>query len=185
MAKHDVFIAHPANSWRWVEDFEVDLKEKLDALRPEGEIAVHLPRRGWSLGCTSDDTLQEARQSVIFLAILAPSVRTSYDDRVFFREWKAFKESYDMFGPAGNRTVLVCLEDTSRQCINRYFNLAEHEDAFQISFQFHFKDDLGTTHTLARDSHGCAYRRKIAELASYLEGRLDRIKQRVFSRDQR
>jgi hypothetical protein len=180
-AKHDVFITYPINVWKWAENFEHDLGEELEQSLPSNELAIYLTRRGWILGGTSTDTLTEAEQSVLFVAVL-PSVISSYDCRIFQAEWDAFKRSRGVFGLAPTRFVAVFLEGIDPRRINRVFGIIEDENVFQSCFQFQFEDEVGFTHVPARSSPSGVYSKKIAEVARHLDGRLRHIKQLILLR---
>jgi hypothetical protein len=174
-AKHDVFIAYPIEISEWVENFEHDLREEFDQLLPTNELAIYSARRGWFLGGASDDT-KEAEQSALFVAVLVPGVLSSHAGRFFRREWDAFKRSREIFGLIQTRFVPVFVEEIDPQCIERYFGMVNDENAFQSCFQFHFRDEMGITHTLVRSTQNGMYGKIITQVAQHLSVQLSLLK---------
>jgi hypothetical protein len=175
-AKHDVFIAYPIEIWKWAENFEHDLREKLEQSLPPSELAIHSARRGWFLGGASADTEEEAEQSVRFVAVLARGLLSSHGAQIFRREWDAFKRSREIFGLVQTRFVPVLVEEIDSRCIKELFGVVDDETAFQSCFQFHFKDEAGIAQTLVRGTQKGVYDKIITEVAEHVSVQLSRLK---------
>ncbi len=170
----DVFISYPMEALRWTKQFDKDLREELaQALSGKG-LDTYFAGREFHLGQPSDEMLNEARKSALFLVILTPACFAEDESRFVAQEVKAFRES----GSIANRVFPILLKPVSGRELSRLIPL-ENPLAFWNKLEFYYEED-GVPLTLQPHSEppgepSGAYNRKVEKVAWHLKNRLEEI----------
>src|SRR5216683_4905889 len=170
----DVFISYPMEALRWTKQFDKDLREELaQALSGKG-LDTYFAGREFHLGQPSDEMLNEARKSALFLVILTPACFAEDESRFVAQEVKAFRES----GSIANRFFPILLKPVSGRELSRLIPL-ENPLAFWNKLEFYYEED-GVPLTLQPHSEppgepSGAYNRKVEKVAWHLKNRLEEI----------
>ncbi len=65
----DLFISYPMEAESWTKQFEEGLRDGTDLASARG-LEIYFAPRNWQLGGISDDMLEAARSSAVFVAVL-------------------------------------------------------------------------------------------------------------------
>ena len=111
----DLFISYPMEVESWTKQFEADLRDETE-LTPAKGLKIYFAPTSWQQGAISDEMLEAARSSAVFVAILTRDALPDDETRFLQKEMEAFRE----FGPLKGRFFRSrCIQSTDRDCRER------------------------------------------------------------------
>jgi hypothetical protein len=173
-AKYDIFVSYPLEAKGWAGHFELALKKEVGDWLPASQVEFYMGEYDWHMA-PSDDMLEAARSSALFVITLVPGALSSEGIRFFQREWTEFGKTASLFGTVETRFAPVLLKPIGHGALARLFPLA-NEKAFWRPAEFYFEDRAGVPHTLLPNSRRTLYHTRISELAFHAKKRLEEIK---------
>jgi TIR domain len=166
----DIFLSYPMEAEAWAKRFEEDLLDggRLAAARG---LRIFFAQRDWQLGAVSDDMLEAARRSAVFVAVITRDSLFQTEKRFLQREMEAFTES----GPLKRRFCPISLEPIDASELTRAMPIASSH-AFWNMAEFYFKD-RGIPQWLEPDTERDrgSYKRAVRRVAHQLRDRLDEL----------
>jgi hypothetical protein len=166
----DIFLSYPMEAEAWAKQFEEHLRDggRLAAARG---LRIYFAHRDWRLGGVSDDMLEAARRSAIFVAVITADSLFQDEMRFLQREMEAFRQS----GPLKGRFCPVALEPVEPSDISRAMPVASPH-AFWSLAKFYFYD-RGTPLWLEPDiePERGYYKREVRRTAHQLRELLDKL----------
>src|SRR5689334_16295426 len=90
--KYDLFISYPTEAASWAKQFEQDLRADMRLAAARG-LEIYFAPKSWELTEDSDEMLDAARNSAVFVAILTEDSVTENSSRFLRKEMEAFRQS--------------------------------------------------------------------------------------------
>jgi len=132
----DIFISYPMEAESWAEQFVTDLR-KAPGLAPLKDLQIYFAKVNWELGQISDEMLDQARRSAIFVAILTEGSVSQGESRFLGLEMKAFRES----GQLNGRFCPILLFPVTSFQIANLMPLENPQAFWNSNLEFFYKED--------------------------------------------
>jgi hypothetical protein len=170
--KWDIFLSYPVEAELWTKQFDKDLRDE-PLLAAAKELNVYFARRDWHLGGSSDDMLEAAQTSAIFVAVLTKDAVDERVERFLRKEMEAFRES----SPLKGRFCPISLYPIDASKLSSVMPIDNPEVFWNMNVKFFFHDD-GIPILLRPDTElePGLYKRTVNKVAHQLRERLDEIK---------
>jgi hypothetical protein len=149
----------------WTDQFLKDLR-RAPGLASLKQIDFHFAKVDWELGQISEDMLNEARQSSLFLAVLAEGSVSQSQSRFFGLEMKSFRES----GPVNGRFCPIPLFPLTGHQLSKLMPLENEQAFWNKKLEFFYIED-GIPLWLRPGSED--YSKRVEMASWYLRHRLD------------
>jgi hypothetical protein len=168
----DLFISYPMEAESWTKQFEEDLRDGTDLTSAKG-LKVYFAPRSWPQGGISDDMLEAARSSAVFVAVLTRDALPDDETRFLQKEMEAFRES----GPLKGRFFPIPLYPIDGSRLSRAMPVDNSQAFWSTNLEFFFVED-GIPLRLAPgiEPDPGRYRRTVQKVAYQLRQRLDDIR---------
>jgi hypothetical protein len=165
--KYDLFISYPIEAERWAKQFHEDLKDEMWLAAARG-LEIYFAPKSWELGKDSDEMLDAARNSAIFVAVLTPYSVGEDSSRFLRREMEAFRESSPLkpFCP-------IPLAPIDGAQLSRAMPPGNPDAFWHANLQFYYLEDRVPYRLEEKDER---YKKAIQRAAYQLRKRLDEIK---------
>jgi hypothetical protein len=161
----DIFLSFPMEGEEWVKQFDKELRKKIGE-----KVQPYFAKRSWELGQISEDMLEAARESALFVAVLTQS--SLEDERRFLRqELEAFRKS----GPVEGRFCPIPLKPVKCEHLAKLMPLQQGGFWNKISFYYE-EDGIPITLTPETEERKGDYMRAVEKVAWQLKKRLDEVK---------
>jgi hypothetical protein len=170
--KWDIFLSYPMEAESWTKQFEKDLKDE-PLLAAAKDLNVYFARRDWHLGGSSNDMLEAARTSAIFVAVLTKDAVDDRDGRFLGKEMNAFRAS----SPLKGRFCPIPLYPIDASKLSAVMPIDDPDAFWNINITFFFHDD-GIPILLRPDTElqPGLYKRTVNKVAHQLRERLEEVK---------
>jgi hypothetical protein len=167
----DIFLSYPMEAEAWAARFEEGLRDggRLAAARG---LRIYFAHRDWAAGNISDDMLEAARHSAIFVAIITIDSLSHDEKRFLQREMEAFRQSGSLIG----RFYPIALDPIHPSDLSSAMPIASANSFWQMAkFYFH---DRGQPQWLEPDiePERGSYKREVRTAARQLRERLDKLR---------
>jgi hypothetical protein len=170
--KWDIFISYPMEAESWTKRFLEDLQDGT-ALPSAKGLEIYFARKNWQLGGVSDDMLEAARASALFVAVLTKHSLAENEKRFLQKEMEAFRESSSLKG----RFCPIPLYPVAGSQLSKAMPIDNPGAFWNTNLEFFFYDD-GIPLWLERDTEPQPgrYKRTVKKVAYQLRDRLDEIR---------
>jgi hypothetical protein len=171
----DIFLSYPMEAEAWARQFEKHLKADL-ALAAKN-VKIHRAQRDWQAGKISDDMLDAARRSAIFVAVLTRDALDDDDDKERFlqREMAAFRQASKKSGRSlKGRFCPIFLQPIDEAKLSRAMPLDNPDSFWNMNAKFYF-DDEGAPILLTPEMQPVQYKVIVSKVAHHLRYRLDEL----------
>ena len=168
----DLFISYPMEAESWTKQFEEGLRDGTDLASARG-LKIYFAPRNWQLGGISDDMLEAARSSAVFVAVLTRDSLADSETRFLQKEMEAFRES----SPLKGRFCPIPLYPIDGARLSRAMPTENSQAFWSMNLEFFFLED-GIPLRLAPgiEPEPGRYRRTVQKVAYQLRQRLDEIR---------
>lgn len=164
--RYDLFISYPMEAQRWAKQFYQDLTDET-RLSSIG-IEIYLASRTWELGEDSDEMLDAARHSALFVAVLTTDALTERSTRFLQLEMEAFRRA----SPLKRRFCPIPIEPIDSARLSELMPTANRDAFWNVNLRF-FRDEGGVPLRLRQNSDD--YKEAVERAAFLLRKRLDEI----------
>jgi hypothetical protein len=173
--KWDIFISYPMEAEAWTRRFVQDLQELDGTELPKAiDPQVYFAKKDWKLGGTSDDMLEAARSSALFVAILTRDSLSENQKRFLTLEMDSFKKS----GPVQGRFCPIPLHPIDPPQLREAMPVGNPEAFWNTNLNFFYDDGDGIPLRLKSDSEPKPgeYSRRVQKVAHQLRELLDTLR---------
>jgi TIR domain len=171
---HDIFVSYPMEAEEWTNQLVEELRQApgLAALK---QLKLYFAKSDWRLGQASEDMLDAARNSALFIAVLTRDAVSEEQSRFISREVRAFRES----GSLNGRFCPIPLHPVNSQELSRLVPSENPQSFWNTNLEFFFKED-GVAMWLepSVEPRQGDYRKRVTKLSWHLRDRLDELKTR-------
>jgi hypothetical protein len=175
--KWDLFISYPMEAESWTKRFEKDLRDEIALASAKG-LEIYFAPKNWQLGGISDEMLEAARNSALFVAVLTKDSLAEGEDpehraRFLQREMKAFRQSR----PVNGRFFPIPLYPIAGSQLSEVMPIENSQAFWNANRKFYFYED-GIPLRLEADTeqHLGQYKKEVQKVAYQLRTRLDEIR---------
>jgi len=171
----DIFLSYPMEAEGWTSQFEKDLKE--DLALAATKVKIYRAQRDWQIG-VSDDMLDAARSSAIFVAVLTrDAIQDEERKRFLQREMAAFRDSNKESGRAlKGRFCPISLHPIDEAKLSKAMPLDNPQAFWNMNIKFYFDyNGIPILLTPDRELQPGLYKRTVSSVAHQLRGRLDEL----------
>jgi hypothetical protein len=169
----DIFISYPMEAEAWTRRFAADL---LDGTELPAAIAprIYFAGRDWRLGGTSDDMLEAARKSALFVAVLTRDSLSEHHKRFLTQEMDNFQKS----GPIKDRFCPIPLHPISSSQLKEAMATTNPEAFWNTNLTFFYDDGDGIPLRLKPDSEPRPgeYSKRVQKVAYQLRELLEKLR---------
>jgi hypothetical protein len=168
----DIFISYPMEAEAWTKRFKQDLVDGTELPAAIGS-RIYFARQDWTLGSTSEDMLEAARNSALFVAVLTRDSLGQERKRFLRQEMDAFQKT----GPVKGRFCPLPLYPVESSQL-KVAMPTDNPGAFWNSNISFFYEEDGTPYWLQPDSEPKSgeYRKRVQKVAHQLRELLDNLK---------
>jgi hypothetical protein len=170
--KWDIFLSYPMEVKPWATKLEEHLSQEplLAAVR---DLKIYFAPRNWTAASVSEEMLDAARSSAIFVALLTKDALTAEEERFLEREIDAFGESGSLKG----RFCPVPLYPLDAVELSKALPIAGSRSFWNMSIEFFFYDKYVPI-MLAADNEPerGLYKRTVGRFAHHLRELLDKLR---------
>jgi hypothetical protein len=177
--KWDIFINYPMEAEEWARQFEHDLRAAPGLASIPG-LTTYFAKRNWELGQVSDEMLDAARQSALFVAVLTEGSLAEAESRFLGLEMKAFRES----GSIGGRFCPIPLFPVAGSQLSALMPSENAQAFWNTNLEFFYREDdvplwLRPDSELEKGS----YRKRVEKASWFLKNRLNELRTRLGGAD--
>jgi hypothetical protein len=170
--KWDIFISYPTEAEAWTKRFARDL---LDGTELPASIGprIYFAGKDWKLGDTSEDMLEAAGNSALFVAVLTRDALSEDRRRFLTKEMDSFQKS----GPARGRFCPIPLYPIDPSQLSKAMPIINPDAFWSMNLQFFYDEGDGIPLRLTPDSEPrpAEYSRRVQRAAHQLRGLLDKL----------
>ena len=170
----DIFLSYPMEAESWAQQFEEDLRDGTAlAAGAVPSLKIYFGKRDWRLGEISDQMLEAARGSAVFVAVLTRDSLKDEAVRFLQREMEAFRAS----SPSRGRFCPIPLYPITAPQLSQAMPI-DSADAFwnsKVKFYFH-EDNIPLRLTPSQEPEPGAYSKAVEKVAYELRELLERIR---------
>jgi hypothetical protein len=172
--KWDIFISYPMEAEAWTRRFVQDLLELDGTELPKAiDPKVFFAAKDWKLGGTSDDMLEAAENSALFVSILTRDSLSENHKRFLTLEMDSFKKT----GPMKDRFCPIPLHPIDPSQLRGAMPIQNPEAFWNTNLSFFYTEDDGIPLRLRPDSEPKPgeYSKRIQKVAHRLRELLDKL----------
>jgi hypothetical protein len=168
----DLFISYPMEAQAWTKDFSDDLLDGTDL--PAATARIYFAARDWKLGETSDEMLEAARNSALFVAVFTRDSLSGDHKRFLTKEMDSFQKS----GPVKDRFCPIPLHPIDSSQLREAMPVKNREAFWNTNLNFFYDDGDGIPLRLKPDSEPKPgeYFKRVQKVAHQLRELLDKLK---------
>jgi hypothetical protein len=173
----DIFLSYPMEAQAWAQRFKEDLQDGTElAAEAVPNLKIYFGKEDWRLGENSDEMLEAARGSAVFVAVLTRDSLAGDAVRFMQREMEAFRTS----SPLRGRFCPIPLYPITGPTLAQAMPI-DGADAFwnsKIKFYFH-EDDIPLRLTPIKEPEPGQYIKAVEKAAHELRELLEKIRAEI------
>jgi hypothetical protein len=176
--KWDIFISYPMEAEAWARRFAKDLVELDGSELPKAiDPQVYFAGKDWKLGGTSDDMLEAAGNSALFVAVLTRDSLSENHKRFLTLEMDSFKNS----GSVKDRFCPIPLHPIDPSQLREAMPIDSPEAFWNTNLNFFYAEEDGIPLRLKPESEPKPgeYSKRVQKVAHQLRGLLDKLRTKI------
>jgi hypothetical protein len=171
--EYDIFISYPMEAEAWTRRFATDL---LDGTELPAAIApcIYFAGKDWRLGGTSDNMLEAAPKSALFVAVLTRDALSEHHKRFLTKEMDNFQKS----GPIKDRFCPIPLHPINSSQLKEAIPTKNPEAFWNTNLTFFYDEGDGIPLRLKPDSEPKPgeYSKRVQKVAHQLRELLEKLR---------